>query len=113
MPAASFLSGLLRAREAERIGCGPAGFIDIQKHEWFAELNWCSLLRKQLPAPWLPPRSADGAAASDADLKGDDVMAPLPFDQAAWAPIFDAFGPTVSSPIPMVSSTPETEATLS
>jgi len=97
--AGTFLIGLLRARESERIGCGPAGFVDVQRDEWFEGLEWDKLLRKQIPAPWLPPKSDDGAAPSDAEFGPDGVMKDVPFDADAWAPIFADFGPVLAQPL--------------
>ena len=108
--AGEFMIGLLRARESERIGCGPEGFIAIQRDPWFASLDWAALLRKQVEPPWVPPSTPDGAAASDAEFSTEGVMRAVPFDANVWAPIFDAFGPTLSSPIlPLgVGDTPST-----
>jgi len=97
--AGTFLIGLLRARESERIGCGPEGFIGVQQDAWFDGLAWDKLLRKQLPPPWVPPKSEDGAAPSDAEFGPDGVMRDVPFDMDAWAPIFEEFGPVMATPL--------------
>ena len=57
---AAFLMGLLQAKEAERIGAGPAGFIQIQTHRWFDGVDWEATLRREVDSPYIPPRSADG-----------------------------------------------------
>ena len=86
------------AREDERIGCGPEGFISIQRDPWFRTVDWAQLLRKQTAVPWLPPVSEDGAAPSDAELNPDGVMADVPFSEKTWGPIFESFGQTISTP---------------
>ena len=72
---AGFLMGLLKARETERIGAGPAGFIQIQKHSWFEQVDWEATLRRQIPAPYIPPRHPDGAADVGVDFAREDVSA--------------------------------------
>lgn len=48
---------LLTKQPAQRLGMGKRGAQDIADHPWFDGLDWLRLLRKELPAPWLPPIS--------------------------------------------------------
>ncbi len=97
--ATRFLANLLHVRESDRIGCGPAGFVDIQNDAWFASVDWAAMLRKQVDAPWLPPVGAEGGTYITADdFSCDSVMALKEFDHAKWDPIFAPFGPTLPPP---------------
>lgn len=92
----AFVSGLLHVREATRIGCGPEGFGDVQEHAWFAPVDWAATLRKEVPAPWVPPPGSDGGSVVSApDFSADDVMAEHSFDRKKWEPMFASFGPHV------------------
>jgi len=96
--AGTFLIGLLKADERERIGCGPEGFIAVQRHPWFTSLDWVALLRKQIEPPWLPPPPTDGAAPCDAEFSPEGVMGDKPFDESLWAGLFAEFGPVLPTP---------------
>lgn len=96
--AGTFLIGLLKADERDRIGCGPEGFIAIQRHPWFTDLDWVALLRKKIEPPWLPPPAADGAAPCDAEFHPEGVMGDKPFDESLWAGLFSEFGPMLPTP---------------
>jgi len=96
--AGDFLIGLLKADEKDRIGCGPEGFIAVQRDPWFADLDWVALLRKRIEPPWLPPPTDDGAAPCDAEFVPEGVMGDKPFDVPMWAEIFAEFGPTLPTP---------------
>jgi len=115
--AGTFLIGLLRANEAERIGCGPEGFLAIENDPWFISVSWTQLLNKEMPAPWLPPQSIDSASTLSAKIPEVEVpeeyermhamkhAAFAELEKPGWAPIFDDFGPMLpmelrQSPIP-------------
>jgi serine/threonine protein kinase len=53
------LSSLFIKDPELRLGSGPNGAQDIKNHPWFQEINWDSLLRKQVPPPFVP-NSANG-----------------------------------------------------
>ena len=91
-PAAELVSGLVETNELKRLGCTAAGFGAILKHEWYADagFDWHALLRRALPAPFVPP--AEMPTAEDVDPV---VMEEVPFDAAMWQPKFEPFGPTV------------------
>ena len=40
-----------------RLGSGPAGSQNVKNHRWFRDVNWDALIRKQLPAPFIPNSS--------------------------------------------------------
>lgn len=108
----AFVSGLLHVRESNRIGCGPAGFVDIQRHAWFSSVDWVATLRKQIPAPWVPPAGSDGGTVMRApDFAHDDVMAVRVFDRAKWEPLFATFGPHVGVKQPVQPAAPRSEVT--
>ena len=65
--------GCLKTRETERIGAGPAGFLQIQKHKWFDGIDWEATLRRDAPAPWIPPHHQGGAADGNCDFTREDV----------------------------------------
>jgi len=90
---ATFLMGLLKAREGERIGAGPAGFIQIQKHSWFDGVDWEGTMRREIAAPYVPPSSQDGAIDGALDFSREDVMLDRTYDTERWAETFAEFGP--------------------
>ena len=97
-PCADFLMGLLKARESERIGAGPAGFIEVQRHAWLEDTDWEGLLRREIPAPWVPNVSAETAVDAGVQFSGEDVMAERPYDASVWDPIWAEFGPQRAAP---------------
>jgi len=97
---ANFLMGLLQAKEADRIGAGPTGFLQIQNHPWFEDLDWEATLRRQAAAPWVPPREADGAVDMGLDFEVEDVMLDRPYEPHLFPDTFKAFGPTRVTPWP-------------
>lgn len=115
--AGDFLVGLLRVDESQRIGCGAEGFISVQRHPWFTDLDWAALLKKQITPPWMPPATPnDGAVECDAVFEEAAVMNDKPFDESTWGVLFDEFGPKLSTPsyaTPAVGSTPTTHAATS
>ena len=40
--------------QAERIGAGAGGFLQILRHAWFEQTDWEALLRREAAAPWVP-----------------------------------------------------------
>ena len=92
--------GLLKARETERIGAGPAGFLQIQNHAWLEPVDWEATLRRKVPAPWIPPRAEGGAVDGGVDFAREDVMLDRPYDLERWADTFAEFGPHRRTPWP-------------
>ena len=62
-PEASFLEALLVRDPSHRLGARPHGHKAVLAHKWFAGISAERLLRKQLPAPWLPHRNGPLNAA--------------------------------------------------
>jgi hypothetical protein len=96
---AAFLIGLLQANEAERIGAGPAGFIEVQEHLWFREVDWEATLRQKIPAPWDVRTALNEADGTGLDFdEGDDfdevdVMKSVSYEADVWTERFKALGP--------------------
>lgn len=97
---AAFLMGCLKPQETQRIGAGPAGFLQIQKHAWYDGVDWEATLKRELPAPWVPPPAKGGAVDGDCDFSREDVMINRPYDTERWAETFAEFGPTRHTPWP-------------
>ena len=53
------LSGLFVKDPELRLGSGNSGSQDIKNHAWFAEINWESLLRKEIQPPFVPNLSSN------------------------------------------------------
>jgi CRP-like cAMP-binding protein len=52
--AQDLINRLLVGRQSNRFGCLARGCADIRDHEWFAEIDTDELLKKKIPAPWVP-----------------------------------------------------------
>lgn len=48
------LKKLLQANVSKRYGARAAGVDDIKKHRWFTGVDWNSVRRREIPAPWAP-----------------------------------------------------------
>jgi hypothetical protein len=48
------LEGLLEKKPERRLGNSPNGVEDIKNHPWFAEINWDTLLKKEIKPPFTP-----------------------------------------------------------
>ncbi|KXS10769.1 Pkinase-domain-containing protein [Gonapodya prolifera JEL478] len=57
--AKDLLKKLLTADLSKRYGNLRNGTADIMNHKWFAGLEWDKLIKKQIPAPWLPPKEGN------------------------------------------------------
>jgi len=53
-PGLDLIFGMLQKRSTERLGCLAGGYRDIKNHQWFREVNFVKLVKKQIKAPWVP-----------------------------------------------------------
>lgn len=60
--AVAVVKALLARDVVDRLGCRREGISEIQRHPWFAPMNFDSLVSKSLPAPWLPELAAEDDA---------------------------------------------------
>lgn len=72
------LQRLLVRNPAKRLGNLSHGSQDIEKHPWFATMDWKALIKKELSAPWIP-EIKEGAAVMDSKYGStcrayDDVL---------------------------------------
>uniref|UniRef100_A0A7R9ZBT3 cGMP-dependent protein kinase n=1 Tax=Pseudictyota dubia TaxID=2749911 RepID=A0A7R9ZBT3_9STRA len=52
--AQDLIQRLIVRRQANRFGCLARGDMDIRDHAWFSVIDTDKLLRKKIPAPWIP-----------------------------------------------------------
>ena len=52
--AQDLIQRLIVRRQANRFGCLARGDMDIRDHAWFSVFTTEKLLKKQIPAPWIP-----------------------------------------------------------
>ncbi|CAG8473268.1 5101_t:CDS:2 [Funneliformis mosseae] len=48
------LRGLLQRNPMNRLGCGPAGSMEIKAHAYFSYVNWDNVYHKRIRAPYIP-----------------------------------------------------------
>ena len=53
------LHKLLQTRPVQRYGNLQNGADDIKNHSWFSSINWESLLKKRIKAPFIPEPDKD------------------------------------------------------
>lgn len=73
--ACDLIRQLLAKNVVDRLGCRRDGVAEIFAHPWFASVDFNALLRRELPAPWLPQLAADDDARyfeSYSDSEGED-----------------------------------------
>jgi len=63
-PAADLIRRFLSVSTKKRMCCGPEGFAELQKHPFFAGLNWDKLLSREVDAP-LKPLLAPGMGGDE------------------------------------------------
>eukprot|EP00729_Bicosta_minor_P014304 gene14304-6434_t len=49
-----FVNRLLDRNPISRIGCGPTGKADIQRHAFFSGMDWGKMAKRQIPPPFKP-----------------------------------------------------------
>ena len=74
---------------------------------WLETVDWEGMLRRECPAPWVPP--ANGSALTAIDFEGPEApsmaMAPAkddPYDSKTFEPMLKRFGPYRTTPWPQV-----------
>lgn len=90
--AAAFVAGLLQVDEAERLGTTKEGFLGIQHHAWFSQLDWIALLQKRLPSPLELPSTRHPFQEHEVDTA---VLRKAPAGKNDFGSLFDRFGPTL------------------
>jgi protein kinase A len=58
-PLMDLIGQLLARKVVQRIGCRKGGAAEIKAHPWLAGVPWPSLLKRTLPAPWIPPLNGE------------------------------------------------------
>ena len=87
--------GLLAAAESKRIGAGYAGFSQVVMHPWFRTTDWVAMLRRQVPAPWVPPSNHEMLDQESVSFAGEEVMMEQPYDAQKWEATFPSSAPFV------------------
>ena len=70
--AKSLVKHLLVADLAKRFGNLKNGAKDIKKHRWFNDFDWRKLLRKELPAPFIPKIKQPGDTQNFSEYNEND-----------------------------------------
>jgi serine/threonine protein kinase len=74
--AKSFITELLKADYATRLGNGPRGSQELKEHPYFDEMDFARLLNKQYNPPWVPlqenPEVSLGESLNTEKFTGDD-----------------------------------------
>lgn len=68
LEAQSLLRMLFKRNPANRLGAGPDGFRNIQKHPFFESIDWNRLYKKQIDPPFIPPIHSDYAHYFDKEF---------------------------------------------
>jgi p90 ribosomal S6 kinase len=68
LEAQSLLRMLFKRNPANRLGAGPDGFSNIQKHPFFESIDWDRLYKKQIEPPFIPPIHSDFAHYFDKEF---------------------------------------------
>jgi protein kinase A len=58
--ARDLISNCLCTDLSKRYGNTHQGSVVIFRHDWFQEVNWKMLVKKEIPAPYVPALSGDG-----------------------------------------------------
>ncbi len=71
-PLKDLLTGLLIADPARRLGCGVGGAEDVKSHVWFTGVDWISVQKREVPAPFIPPFKHAGDTGNFEEYPEDD-----------------------------------------
>jgi len=93
--AKDFVNRLLDRNPTTRIGCGPTGKADIQRHAFFSGMDWGKMAKRQIPPPFKPDiKNPKKAECFDEEFT-DEPSIITPIDKAFVAQIeqaeFDGF----------------------
>ncbi|RLN88728.1 hypothetical protein BBJ28_00024266, partial [Nothophytophthora sp. Chile5] len=92
--AKDFVAQLLTKDEADRLGCGPNGFVHIQSHPWFHGLDW------------------DDVAHKEALFEGQSALMSTHAKEFRTEDIFDTYMDTVEVPVDTPASVKSANAEL-
>ncbi|CAF2576090.1 unnamed protein product [Rotaria sp. Silwood2] len=84
--AQSLLRMLFKRNPANRLGAGPDGFRNIQKHPFFVSIDWDKLYRKEIEPPFIPPIHNDHGYYFDKEF-----TCKTPTDSPGIPPSADAY----------------------
>lgn len=56
--AKNIIKSLLARNPAERLGCGPRGWLEVMEHPFFHGIEWTATAEKRVTPPWKPPYDA-------------------------------------------------------
>lgn len=70
--AQDLLQRLITADLTKRLGNLHGGAEDVKSHQWFAEVTWERLAKKDIDAPYVPPVKAGVGDASQFDKYPED-----------------------------------------
>ena len=68
LEAQGLLRMLFKRNPANRLGAGPDGFRNLQKHPFFESIDWDKLYKKQIEPPFIPPIHSDYAHYFDKEF---------------------------------------------
>lgn len=63
---------LLQRDTVNRLGCRKKGPREIVEHPWFTSLDWKRLMKKELPAPWVPTLESEDDVQHFEEFDDDD-----------------------------------------
>jgi len=83
-PAQRLLTGLLRGKPTQRLGCMKNGPEAITDHEWFKPLDWNALLWRKLDAPLTIKKSAADKLSNFSNPQGPNDCNQYIDDGSGW-----------------------------
>ena len=64
----------LQENPSKRYGCGGKGIDAVKRHKWFRGVDWAMVLRREIPAPWVPEiKSIDDTHFFDSYPDSEDI----------------------------------------
>jgi serine/threonine protein kinase len=99
--AQSLLRALLCRNPRQRLGATQDGVDQIRQHEFFKDIDWKALVKRQIPAPWKPQAETSQDAEKMSLIYFDKVFTRLPINSEGGGSHLTsspAIGGTSSSP---------------